>query len=45
MAADERIHGEVVRGSLSDRRMRAAGGASRRVYRRNDGLVSNFWHS
>jgi len=42
MAADERIHGEVVRGLAARGRMRAAGGFRAAVFGANDGLVSNL---
>jgi VIT1/CCC1 family predicted Fe2+/Mn2+ transporter len=42
MAADERIHGEVVRALASARRMRLAGGFRAAVFGMNDGLVSNL---
>jgi VIT1/CCC1 family predicted Fe2+/Mn2+ transporter len=42
MAADERIHGEVVRGLAARGRMRAAGSFRAAVFGANDGLVSNL---
>jgi VIT1/CCC1 family predicted Fe2+/Mn2+ transporter len=42
MAADERIHGEVVRGLAARGRTRAAGGFRAAVFGANDGLVSNL---
>lgn len=42
MAADERIHGEVVRGLAARGRVRAAGGFRAAVFGANDGLVSNL---
>lgn len=42
MAADERIHGEVVRALASAKRMRLAGGFRAAVFGMNDGLVSNL---
>ena len=42
MAADERIHGEVVRGLAQRRRTRLAGGFRAAVFGLNDGLVSNL---
>ncbi len=42
MAADERIHGEVVRGLAARGRTRAAGSFRAAVFGANDGLVSNL---
>jgi len=42
MAADERIHGEVVRGLAARGRIRAAGSFRAAVFGANDGLVSNL---
>ncbi|HTL40945.1 MAG TPA: VIT1/CCC1 transporter family protein [Pseudolysinimonas sp.] len=42
MAADERIHGEVVRGLAARGRLRAAGSFRAAVFGANDGLVSNL---
>lgn len=42
MAADERIHGEVVRGLAARGRVRAAGSFRAAVFGANDGLVSNL---
>lgn len=42
MAADERIHGEVVRGLAARGRARAAGSFRAAVFGANDGLVSNL---
>lgn len=42
MAADERIHGEVVRGLAMRRRLRLAGTFRAAVFGANDGLVSNL---
>jgi len=42
MAADERIHGEVVRALAAAKRMRLAGGFRAAVFGMNDGLVSNL---
>jgi len=42
MAADERIHGEVVRGLASRGRQRLAGSFRAAVFGANDGLVSNL---
>lgn len=42
MAADERIHGEVVRALAVAKRMRLAGGFRAAVFGMNDGLVSNL---
>jgi VIT1/CCC1 family predicted Fe2+/Mn2+ transporter len=42
MAADERIHGEVVRGLAARGRMRTAGSFRAAVFGANDGLVSNL---
>jgi VIT1/CCC1 family predicted Fe2+/Mn2+ transporter len=42
MAADERIHGEVVRGLAARGRRRAAGSFRAAVFGANDGLVSNL---
>lgn len=42
MAADERIHGEVVRGLASRGRNRLAGSFRAAVFGANDGLVSNL---
>ena len=42
MAADERIHGEVVRALASGQRLRLAGGFRAAVFGMNDGLVSNL---
>ena len=42
MAADERIHGEVVRGLASRGRRRLAGSFRAAVFGANDGLVSNL---
>ena len=42
MAADERVHGEVVRALASAQRLRLAGGFRAGVFGMNDGLVSNL---
>lgn len=42
MAADERIHGEVLRGLAARGRRRLAGGLRAAVFGINDGLVSNL---
>lgn len=42
MAADERIHGEVLRGLAARGRRRLAGGLRAAVFGVNDGLVSNL---
>ncbi|MEO5919554.1 MAG: VIT1/CCC1 family protein [Pseudolysinimonas sp.] len=42
MAADERIHGEVVRGLAARSRVRGAGSFRAAVFGANDGLVSNL---
>ncbi len=42
MAADERIHGEVVRGLAARGRQRLAGSFRAAVFGANDGLVSNL---
>jgi len=42
MAADERIHGEVVRALAAAKRTRLAGGFRAAVFGMNDGLVSNL---
>ncbi|AMM18982.1 rubrerythrin family protein [Frondihabitans sp. PAMC 28766] len=42
MAADERIHGEVVRGLAERGRSRLSGGFRAAVFGANDGLVSNL---
>ena len=42
MAADERIHGEVVRGLANRGRMRLAGTFRAAIFGANDGLVSNL---
>ncbi len=42
MAADERIHGEVLRGLAARGRMRLSGGFRAAVFGANDGLVSNL---
>ena len=42
MAADERIHGEVLRGLAARGRRRLAGGLRAAVFGFNDGLVSNL---
>ncbi|MBO9578377.1 MAG: VIT1/CCC1 transporter family protein [Microbacteriaceae bacterium] len=42
MAADERIHGEVVRALATAKRMKLAGGFRAAVFGMNDGLVSNL---
>ncbi|HWK19916.1 MAG TPA: VIT1/CCC1 family protein [Microbacteriaceae bacterium] len=42
MAADERIHGEVVRALAAAKRIRLAGGFRAAVFGMNDGLVSNL---
>ena len=42
MAADERIHGEVVRGLASRGRNRLSGSFRAAVFGANDGLVSNL---
>jgi len=42
MAADERIHGEVVRALASAKRLALAGGFRAAVFGMNDGLVSNL---
>lgn len=42
MAADERIHGEVVRGLAMRHRVRLAGAFRAAVFGANDGLVSNL---
>ncbi|WP_042726645.1 VIT1/CCC1 family protein, partial [Curtobacterium sp. B8] len=42
MAADERIHGEVVRGLANRGRMRLSGTFRAAVFGANDGLVSNL---
>lgn len=42
MAADERIHGEVVRALASAKRVALAGGFRAAVFGMNDGLVSNL---
>lgn len=42
MAADERIHGEVVRGLAARGRIQAAGSFRAAVFGANDGLVSNL---
>lgn len=42
MAADERIHGEVLRGLASRGRTRLSGGFRAAVFGANDGLVSNL---
>ena len=42
MAADERVHGEVVRALASEQRLRLAGGFRAAVFGMNDGLVTNL---
>jgi len=42
MAADERIHGEVIRGLATRGRLRLAGSFRAAVFGANDGLVSNL---
>lgn len=42
MAADERIHGEVVRALATRQRLQLAGGFRAAVFGMNDGLVSNL---
>lgn len=42
MAADERVHGEVVRALASAQRLQLAGGFRAAVFGMNDGLVSNL---
>ncbi len=42
MAADERVHGEVVRALASEQRLGLAGGFRAAVFGMNDGLVSNL---
>ncbi len=42
MAADERIHGEVIRGLATRGRLRLAGNFRAAVFGANDGLVSNL---
>ncbi|HWL60443.1 MAG TPA: VIT1/CCC1 family protein [Microbacteriaceae bacterium] len=42
MAADERVHGEVVRALASAKRLQLAGGFRAAVFGMNDGLVSNL---
>ena len=42
MAADERIHGEVVRALAAAKRVKLAGGFRAAVFGMNDGLVSNL---
>jgi len=42
MAADERVHGEVVRALATTKRLQLAGGFRAAVFGMNDGLVSNL---